>query len=291
MKNAKPRMKYLRDADEPEQPAEFLDPLEKYQMVTPYISRYTGDPAGLDTPVLSHPDLHLGNLFVDPATNQVTSIIDWQGAAFSPLILQAEIPRMVRHVELLEFGLTMPERPENYDDLDVAEQRAADGLYESALCQKYYEHLLAKNYPQYYDAMLHNLLFKTPLVGHLSDVCGCWDNREVYKLRSSLMRIAKDWSTLESAPASCPIAFSDEKVRRHNDELENIDCVSSVVNAFQEERILPADGRVDPNDYGYLKAANQEQKKLFLSLSRNTEEIEMMSKTWPWEDWPERSGA
>jgi aminoglycoside phosphotransferase (APT) family kinase protein len=36
---------------------------------------------------LSHPDLHLDNIFVDPDTKRITHIIDWQSAVISDVFL------------------------------------------------------------------------------------------------------------------------------------------------------------------------------------------------------------
>ncbi|RMD41563.1 hypothetical protein DV735_g3561, partial [Chaetothyriales sp. CBS 134920] len=231
-KYAQPRMNYIRD-DKPEQPSEMLELLEKYLSVTPCISQCPKDSEYLEILSLSHPDLNLSNIFVDPQTKDLTGIIDWQGSRVAPLVLQAKIPRMVRHFEPLSPGLFVPEKPDNRDTLDA---KALEKIHESALCQKYYE---------------------VPFIEPLLIVCGSWKNREIYKLRSSLIRIAEHWNELGPDLPQCPISFEEEDLKSHDEELENIDYIQSIMEVFEKEGILPADGRVDPDDFDALQEVNQ----------------------------------
>lgn len=286
-KYAKPRMNHFQDSDATERPSEMQDLLKKYLALAHHISR-CAEGSWLDRSSISHPDIHLGNLFIDSKTNLITGVIDWQGAAFKPLVFQGKIPRMVRHPQALDPGLFVPEKPGNYHDLSPAAKQNADTLHESALCQKYYEVLLAKKHPQLYSAILHNASLQFPLIEPLQIVCGSWKNREMHRLRSCLMLIVDNWSTLGLGLPTCPVAFSQEDVRQHAREEDNIDYVESIMEAFQDEGILPADGRVDPEDYEHLKEVNRVQKARYLSLASNEVDAEIMEKSWPWQDWPER---
>ena len=282
-------MNYMRYDDKPEQPSEILDLLEKYLLVTPYISQCAKDSKHLEIQSLSHPDLNLSNIFIDPKTNDVTSLIDWQGSMVAPLVLQAKIPRMVRHFEPLPPGLVLPERPSNCDSLDAEARQAEEKIHESALCQKYYEVLAAKSNSQFYSAIMHNESRTAPFIEPLLVVCGSWKNREMYKLRSSLLRIAEHWNETGPDLPPCPITFGQEDVKRHDEELENIDYVQSMMGAFENEGILPADGRVDPDDFETLNEVNQVRKINYLLLADGEEEKKLMERTWPWQDWPERA--
>ena len=80
---AHPRMNYHRSSTEPELPDEVLTLLERYLQLSPAMV----PPKSLDDthlPTLWHPDLHLDNVFVDPESQQITRIIDWQSAAVVP---------------------------------------------------------------------------------------------------------------------------------------------------------------------------------------------------------------
>jgi hypothetical protein len=54
---------------------------------------------------------------------------------------------------------------------------------------------------------------------------------------------------LETDLPKCPIAFSEDEVKQHNSELENIDYIESLMKGFQNHGTLPANGRVDPEDF------------------------------------------
>ncbi len=289
MAHAKPRMNHFRYNDKLEQPNEMVELLEKFRLVAPYVSGCS-ESEYLETPILSHPDLNLSNIFVDPGTNTVTSVIDWQGSRVAPLALQAKIPRMVRHIEHLPPGLTLPERPKNYDSLDAEARQAADATHESALCQNYYEVLTAKSNPQFYSAIMHNTSRRAPFIEPLQVVCGSWKNREVYKLRSSLIRVTEHWNELAPDLPQCPIAFEEDEVDIHDKELENIDYIQSMMEGFEAAGILPADGRVDPIDFDALQELNRVQREEYLTLASNEEERAIMERNWPWQDWPEFVG-
>jgi hypothetical protein len=114
---AKPRLNYYRSDVRPEMPEEFLELIEKYLLIAPYVTPSGCDNAELLQPTLWHRDLHLNNIYVDLTAGTITDIIDWQGVTVAPLILQARIPRMVRHTSPLPLGWVMPEKPEDYDSM------------------------------------------------------------------------------------------------------------------------------------------------------------------------------
>ena len=281
-------MNYFRNDDEPELPSEMLDLIDKYLLVTPWSSGSAEVVRDLHTSFLWHPDLHLNNVFIDPKTNVITDIIDWQCSQVAALVLQARIPRMFRHVEPLQPGLILPERANDYEILESEAKQAADNLHESALCQKYYEVLTAKRNPSHYAAIMHNHERKAPFIEPLRIICGSWKNREIYKLRSALIRITECWDELETGLSQCPIAFTEEQVKQHDEELENIDYIESIMEAFQDGGILPADGKVDPEDFEDLTKLNQVQKERYLSLAKDVHDRVAMERTWPRQDWPER---
>ncbi|KEF57222.1 uncharacterized protein A1O9_07412 [Exophiala aquamarina CBS 119918] len=104
---------------------------------------------------------------------------------------------------------------------------------------------------------MHNEPRTAPFIEPLLAVCGSWKNREMYKLWPSLLRIAERWNEMGSALPQWPTAFGQDDLERHNKELENTDYVQSIMQAFEKERVLPADGRVDPGDFETLKVVNQ----------------------------------
>ena len=74
--HAHPRMNYHRSSTEPELPDEVLTLLERYLQLSPAMVP-PKSPDDTHSPTLSHPDLHLDNVFVDPESQQITRVIDW----------------------------------------------------------------------------------------------------------------------------------------------------------------------------------------------------------------------
>ena len=208
--HGQPRMNYFFDVKVPEQPSEALKILDRYLSIVPYITRTTKETDSLQTCILSHRDLNSSNVFIDPDTNDITAIIDWQGSTIAPLSLQADIPRMIRHFPPVPPGLFLPERPEDYDALDPEGKQAADATHESILCQKYYEGRTAQSNPLLYSAIMHNDTKEAPLIEPLKIVCGSWKNREVWKLRASLINTAENWESVKLGSITCPIDFTED---------------------------------------------------------------------------------
>jgi hypothetical protein len=74
-------------------PSEYLDTLDKYLQVAPFLI-----PNGNDTlarPTLRHPDLQPDNVFISNDLN-ITGLIDWQHCAMLLLLLQCGIPRTLQ---------------------------------------------------------------------------------------------------------------------------------------------------------------------------------------------------
>ncbi|KAB8277228.1 hypothetical protein BDV30DRAFT_223795 [Aspergillus minisclerotigenes] len=258
MQYANPRMNYYRSNTESEMPTEYIDLIEKYLRIVPHITHCEPDTANLLQPTLWHSDLHVNNIYVDLDTETITDIIDWQNITVAPLLLQAKIPRMARHISPLPLGWVMPEKPEGYETFSQKDKLKADKLYESALCQKYYEVCTAKMNPRHYAAIIRNDTWKSPLI-----------LPEVFRLRSSLTEV-----------------FTEEERKLHNEEMENRDYIEGLMEEFQDAGILPSDGMVDPEDYEVVQKTNHAQKEKFMSLAEDEEQREWMDKIWPYQDRP-----
>ena len=75
-------MNYHRSCQDHELPDHGLALLTQYMDVAPYLVPSSTDKEATSN-VLWHPDLHLDNVFVDPETHDITSIVDWQSAKMS----------------------------------------------------------------------------------------------------------------------------------------------------------------------------------------------------------------
>ncbi|CAG7946186.1 unnamed protein product [Penicillium nalgiovense] len=78
--------------ESPETPNAYITLIKHFLALAPYLAASSN----IEHPNrISHPDLHLDNVFVDPETNRVTCIIDWQHTSACPISLQRSNPQML----------------------------------------------------------------------------------------------------------------------------------------------------------------------------------------------------
>ncbi|KAJ5505660.1 hypothetical protein N7453_004617 [Penicillium expansum] len=88
----RPRTNYHRSMECLETPDNYVALLNSYMALALFLAP-TSTSEQLNR--ISHPDLHLDNIFVDPETYHNTSIIDWQQTAVSRVFLQRSYPQML----------------------------------------------------------------------------------------------------------------------------------------------------------------------------------------------------
>jgi hypothetical protein len=111
----------------PVSPAEHVKLLEQYLLVAPYLVPPAKEAS---TPTLRHPDLHPGNVFIDPSDSSISGVIDWQHSAILPLFICAGIPVMFDDPDADEpMDAKLPKVPDNLDTLDENERYAPVNQY------------------------------------------------------------------------------------------------------------------------------------------------------------------
>ncbi|EEP82721.1 predicted protein [Uncinocarpus reesii 1704] len=280
-KYASPRMNYYVSLKDPELPDQALALLLKYLEAIPHL--IPNDPEAA-TNVLWHPDLHLDNVFVDPATGKITSIIDWQGASVAPMFYQSCVPRMFRHYGPVREGWVVPSRPDNFDTLGAEDQARVDQELENETMHKYYEAMVAKHAPHHW-----RILNQQRDINHRRRptwlVTGVWENKDLFFLRYSLISIAALWDRLRpDEMTECPVNFTPEDLYRHTKEDENMTGIGKMLKLFRDQEVLPVDGMVDPEDIEAAKMNSQKFKDVFVGLAKDEEERELFSKLWPYQD-------
>ncbi|KAF3492406.1 uncharacterized protein GIQ15_01923 [Arthroderma uncinatum] len=192
---------------------EYSDLLQKATHVLPYLSKDAQVLKWSDS-VLWHSDLHLGNIYVspdDPTT--VEGVIDWQSIEACPLFIQTQFPEFLRPPKIYRPGTEIPGLPGNFDELDPDEKKRIKEEQTLATQSKYYEmYCLGYNAPVYNAMKLDRRLWE-PFV-----CCELPSTGFLVPLRNSLIRIFHDWSLL-GFPGSCPFAFTEEDLKRHNEQV------------------------------------------------------------------------
>ncbi len=282
--HADPRMNYYRSSTQPQYPSEAVSLLNRYlkiadAMVPTDKSETSED---INSPTLWHPDLHLDNIFVDPESRQITSIIDWQWSAVLPLYYQCGIPRAFENPRSTLGSAELPELPRDYATLPQDERTRVGVMGQSEACQKFYELETSSKNPRHWTALqLDNLdLRRRPTRLAL----GLWNSEFFFFFRKALMEIEEQWAELCPDSSQCPITFSEEELALHAYEEENQQGVGGILKLFKDRWSLPTDGMVDPADFAQTKAAIDDYRNVFLGTAEDEAERELFSRLWPYQD-------
>ncbi|KAJ5735570.1 phosphotransferase enzyme family protein [Penicillium malachiteum] len=267
------RMNYYRSSQNKELPADGLELLKKYMDVAHYLGPSSTDESGALN-VLWHPELHLDNIFVDPDTHEITSIIDWQSACVAPLFYQSCIPRLCRHLGPVQEGWKIPQRPDKLEN-------KIDNDLESEILHKNYEAQVCKRAPRHWKVLQNR---SVPMIRKpVWLVTRVWENRDLFFLRESLMELVAYWDEL-FPDVTYPIEFTREDVEMQAKENENIKGIGHMLTMFRDQAALPVDGMVDPEDYDVARKNCRKFKDIFVELGKDDEEKELFRNLWPYQE-------
>ncbi|KAL2840880.1 hypothetical protein BJY01DRAFT_257223 [Aspergillus pseudoustus] len=195
--------------------------------VTPYlVSHLQKTSSGYARNTLSHPDLHLDNIFIDPNTNRITCNIDWQSAAIAPLAQQRSHSQML---ELSPNPLSDEQHNQENELLDYYHKAAKV----AALPRPPYQ-----NCDRYFSVCL------TPLTLSLISVAAHWDNLDF---------LSDDHKT----QTPCPINFTSEELQAHERESELISDIAGIVQQLDEQGLIPIGGMVPADEYNNARAISE----------------------------------
>ncbi|KAE8415019.1 kinase-like domain-containing protein [Aspergillus pseudocaelatus] len=279
---AKSRMNYYRSMEDQERPEDGLTLLTQYMDAASYLVPSSNDEAASSN-ILWHPDLHLDNIYVDPNTHDITSIIDWQSACVAPLFYQSGVPRMFRHPGPVREGWAVPEKPENFDSLSEEEQNKIQEDLESETMHKYYEAQVYKRAPRHWAVLQQKTvpIMRKPVWL----VTGVWERRNLFFLRQSLIALAAYWEEISSdSGLPCPLQFTKTDLQLYSEEEETIDGVGQLLTILHDQALLPHDGMVRSNDYEAAVNISRKVKEIFLGLAQDETERELFSKLWPYQE-------
>lgn len=190
-----------------------LRTLENFKKVIKYLRpKHTT----LSSPVLWHTDLHSDNIFVDEQdATEITATIDWQAVNIAPLFAQA------RHPGFLEFDGEKPASPDpstirlpdNYDNLDADEKKAAKKLRSAQMLWKLYEVELICQSKDINTA----IRFGRTIEGRLHSFVGNVFSDGELLVEDLLIQLQQRWSQVvqDVAAEPCPLSFRDENIAEH----------------------------------------------------------------------------
>jgi hypothetical protein len=262
-------MNYYRPGDTPELPEEYISLLQRYVILAPYLtSAFTKE---LHSKTLFHPDLHLDNIFVDPDTKKITNIIDWQSAPVSEVLFQHRVP-------------TMLPPPGGYDKKPIdscEDSKSADPPNDETCILNHYRKLVRSKNRLRWAAIKHP--HASLLTEPVSLVTGAWSGNDVYSFRHALIKIAAYWKDINPNSGPCPIRFTKEELELHNEEMELLEDLSTVLHLLQEQNLISVGGMVRRELYEQALSVNKNVKKMLMDMVEDDEEKALCEKIWPYE--------
>jgi hypothetical protein len=208
-------------------PQEHLQLLHNYDTLVPFLAPQE------TTAILRHPDLHLGNVFIDPNSKEIVGIIDWQGAQILPLFLHTGFPPMVNNNgKRLSNPLVAP-LPPDYTSLEDGPQKdLAQYTYIQRLAYHLYTAATGVYNPVHFQALRRPYL---PIRRDLVKQAGYpWDG-ELLTLRGALINITQLWQHLTAnSSLPCPVRFTDDEINQNNKEKAEWDEACSDLEDLRE---------------------------------------------------------
>ncbi|KAF2434794.1 hypothetical protein EJ08DRAFT_646263 [Tothia fuscella] len=209
--------------------------LQKFMSAIPSIIPKDPD---LRSPRFWHPDFHSGNIYVDDKNN-ISSIIDWQGAWIAPLFIGANPPM------LLDYSIeTMMKLPDNFKQLDETEKDRLRYQVAQSILIHAYEIRTAKENPLMHKVMRH--LQGKPLKQLEAFANATWDN-SLLPFRECLIRMEREWADFD-VDGPCPYQFSDEEIRQHQEEGAGFNESQELWDSIRD--IVNDEGYTHKEDFG-----------------------------------------
>ncbi|KAJ5155011.1 Aminoglycoside phosphotransferase [Penicillium coprophilum] len=230
-------------------------------------------------PTLWHTDLHMGNIYVSPDEHsRIVSFIDLQGVLVLPAFLQARWPVFLNPAKEDEYvkGLIQPKLPDNFNQLDEGEKRAASSEWEQDMRAKAYEVATYLENRPAYTAMIVPRVFRELFIR-----CGETSEMGVLPLRECLIEIFHSWSDL-GFTGDCPFSFTKEEIETHQSQFADYQDWHQVQAIARECLETDAEGWISPHrDFEYIRTANQQLQGMYIQQMAGKKSPEEAKAIWP----------
>ncbi|KAL3443391.1 phosphotransferase enzyme family protein [Aspergillus insuetus] len=283
--HAIPRINQYRSLDPFETPANGIALLTQYMNTAAYlVPPLTEDPNDVArSNVLWHPELQLDNVFIDPRTHRITSIVDWQSARVAPLFYQSSIPPMFKYSGPVSEGWAVPERPADFASLSAAEKVKIDRDLEAETLHKLYESLVYKRSARHWSVLSNRNI--EALRQPTSLVTKVWETHNLFSLRDSLITLSTQWDALfPESTLPCPLRFTEKELEMHRKEKENMQGVGAIMALLRDGGALPGDGMIESENFESAQSNNRKFKEVFVRGAEGEEERELFERLWPYQE-------
>lgn len=267
--HAIPQINPYRLSNEAQSPSSYISLLDQYLALLPHLS-----PAPIPA-TLSHPDLHLDNIFVDPETMEIKCIIDWQSASVSEPYFQHSYPPMLSPI-------TFTIKNDDREAIALGEDPEVEKFLRRLpnLCS-HYQTLKRKNSPKRWDATHHaNRHFLTKF---MSSITGSWTRDNGFSLCHDLIAVAKDWENTTPMGIPCPLHFTEEDFISHRRDLQVVAELAQILEQLEQASIIPNGGKVLVDDFDRALEASRSVKAWFVGKGESEKERGLNAKVWPYQ--------
>lgn len=237
---------------------------------------------------LWHPDLHAENIFVQPERpSEVLGIIDWQSSELLPLFDHARQPYFLDYDGPQSTGLDPPAFPENFDELDPAEQARTQGLYLNMSLSALYRRFTYGNNKTLFKAMEFRQTISFEMMLFAQNLL--IDGEALYQSRC--LDLEKEWSSLPGVQASgnppFPLQFSADEADSVDGDvskaIRGMELMQSLRQSLGE--LWPDKGVVRPEQYEEVKRLLRQAKtELIDRLAHSEAERIAWEESWPFDD-------
>ncbi|KAI0792840.1 kinase-like domain-containing protein [Abortiporus biennis] len=202
----------------------------------------------LCSPVLWHTDLNRGNIFVDPSTCVITSIIDWQWTKIAPLYIQAVLPHAFAYVgddiEVSGDFLTSPRLPRGTRNLPDDQQDYLRAQLHDAYTMTWQQRIINLTHPW---GTIQSIPHLELILDPIRRAPRTWTDG-LTPLRFMMLEIQDNWDQITHGEP-CPLHFSEEE-RAHIMHLtEKAALYESMIHQITEELHVDDEGMVETSRY------------------------------------------
>jgi len=264
---ATPQMNYCRPVDVPELPDEYISLIQRYLTILPHFMDRV--PRDLYSKKLWHCDLHLDNIFVDPDTRAITCVIDWQSTAVTEVLFQTKLPPLLPPVG----GYPQTAKEESDSSKAVSPSNEIDAIL------GHYQNLTKIKNPLRWAAINSDSL--GILTKPTSLLTGSWSRNDVFSFRHALISIAAHWEDI-SPNTPCPIDFTEKELELHNEEMELLEELSTVLHLLEDKNLISVGGRVLRENFERAQAVNQHVKKMLIDMGEDEKTKTLYERIWPY---------
>lgn len=248
---------YITSTQDNQDQSEYMELIYKYSALQEQLIRpeFNSDPC-----TLSHPNLSLDNIWIDPKTEKIVSLTGWQSKAITPPLLKRPYPRF----------------------LDT-EFQTQSGDRSQILPNERYRELVKISDPLRYDRIFSNPQKYELLVGPMSSIFNAWNNGGIFRLRESLLAVRNLQQLVLTNPVPELEQFSSAELESHAKEKyarQELDMLFNMIQNVQHTVNIPRDGRVLAEDFERAQKLNEDYRQQYINLAAGGRKT-LLRKAWP----------